>query len=329
MRAALTALTEELRRLKSAGVTSVSVSEAGLESLRSAVAARGMRVRSGPASAPAPAALLPVAGAAAPGPASAPASAGPGLVAPPPSRLSRPPAQAAAAPASPGQDPLPPPPTVVLPPGDKAQRWRHLCDTVLHDPVCRAHARPGKRVVVGVGDLDARICFVGEAPGAEEEIQGEPFVGPAGQLLTRMIVAMGLSRSQVYIGNIMNWRPEMPVGPDGVQSGNRPPTEAELAYCLPYLRAQIEIVAPALIVALGTTAARGLLGRGSFDALKEVRGQWREFAGKPLMVTYHPSYILRNPTNRSKRLIWEDLLKVMDRAGQTVSDRQRGYFLSP
>jgi DNA polymerase len=200
---------------------------------------------------------------------------------------------------------------------------------VLHDPVCLAHVRPGKRVVVGVGDLEARLFFVGEAPGAEEEVQGEPFVGPAGQLLTRMIVAMGLSRSQVYIGNIMNWRPELPVGPDGVQSGNRPPTEAELAYCLPYLRAQIEIVDPALIVALGTTAARGLLGPGSFDALKEVRGQWREFAGKPLMVTYHPSYILRNPTNRSKRLIWEDLLKIMDRAGQTVSDRQRGYFLSP
>jgi DNA polymerase len=218
---------------------------------------------------------------------------------------------------------------VALPPGDKATRWQHLRDAVLNDPVCLAHVRPGKRVVLGVGDLDSRIFFVGEAPGAEEEIQGEPFVGPAGQLLTKMIVAMGLSRSQVYIGNIMNWRPEMPLGPDGVQSGNRPPTGDELAYCLPYLRAQIDIVEPALIVALGATAARGLLGPGQFQALKEVRGQWREFAGKPLMVTYHPSYILRNPTNRSKRLIWEDLLKVMDRAGQAVSDRQRGYFLSP
>jgi DNA polymerase len=144
-----------------------------------------------------------------------------------------------------------------------------------------------------------------------------------------MITGMGLTRSQVYIANVMNWRPELPVGPDGVQSGNRPPTEAEMAYCLPYLRAQIEIVDPAILVALGVSAAQGLLGFKSFRALGEVRGQWREFAGKPLMLTYHPSYILRNPTNRFKRLIWEDLLKVMERAELPVSDKQRGFFLSP
>jgi len=100
-----------------------------------------------------------------------------------------------------------------------------------------------------------------------------------------------------------------------------------MAYCLPYLRAQIEIVDPGLLVALGATAAQGLLGHGTFKALGEIRGQWREFQGKPLMVTYHPSYILRNPTNRSKRLIWEDFLKVMERAGLPVSEKQRGYFL--
>src|SRR5262249_35641498 len=175
--------------------------------------------------------------------------------------------------------------------------------------------------------VDAQIMFVGEAPGAEEEIQGEPFVGPAGQLLTKMILGMGLKREQVYIGNIMNWRPELPVSGGGEQYGNRPPTEEEMRYCLPYLRAQIDVVNPALLVALGSTAAQGLLGFGTFKTLGEVRGRWREFAGRPLMITYHPSYILRNPTNRSKRMIWEDLLKVMERAGMAISAKQRSYFL--
>jgi DNA polymerase len=198
---------------------------------------------------------------------------------------------------------------------------------VINDPTCQSNVRPGKKVVLGVGNVDAQIMFVGEAPGADEEIQGEPFVGPAGQLLNRMISGMGIRRSDVYIGNIMNWRPQLPAGPDGVQYGNRPPTPAEMAYCMPYLLAQIEVVQPSILVALGSTAAQGLLGNGAFKALGEVRGQWREFAGRPLMITYHPSYILRNPTHRSKRLIWEDLLKVMDRAGMPISEKQRAYFL--
>jgi DNA polymerase len=219
------------------------------------------------------------------------------------------------------------PPTVSLPTGDKAARWAALRDIVLKDPTCCAHVRPGRKVVLGVGSLDARIMFVGEAPGAEEELQGEPFVGPAGQLLTKMIVGMGLKREDVYIGNIMNWRPEMPVVGDAPQVGNRPPSEEEMRYCLPYLRAQIEVVNPALLVALGATATQGLLGFGSFKALGDVRGKWHEFSGKPLMVTYHPSYILRNQSNRSKRMIWEDLLKVMEKADLPISDRQRNYFL--
>jgi len=143
------------------------------------------------------------------------------------------PAAAAAAPAA-----------FTLPRGDKRTQWAALLQAVLDDPVCRSKVRPGKKVVLGVGNLDAAIMFVGEAPGAEEEIQGEPFVGPAGQLLNRMISGMALSRADVYIGNIMNWRPDLPAGEDGVQTGNRPPTEAEMAHCLPYLRAQIEIVNP-------------------------------------------------------------------------------------
>jgi DNA polymerase len=216
---------------------------------------------------------------------------------------------------------------VRLPPGSKAERWAALKAMVEGDPVCRSHLRPGKRVVVGVGSLDAALMFVGEAPGAEEELQGEPFVGPAGQLLTRMIVAMGVAREEVYIGNIMNWRPGLPTAEGGEQVGNRPPNAGEMAYCLPFLRAQVEVVAPRFLVALGATAAQGLLGAGAFKTLGEVRGRWHDFGGIPLMVTYHPSYILREPTPRRKRLIWEDLLQVMERAGLPISERQRGYFL--
>jgi len=294
MRTALNVLTAELKRLKASGVKTVSVSAESLDALRRAVAANGAKSpgESAPAIGPA---VLPAA---------------------------RPVPVARAADAS-----IPPPPVVPLPAGDKPSRWAALRKLVLADPTCRSHVRPGKQVVFGVGNIDAQIMFVGEAPGAEEEVQGEPFVGPAGQLLTRMIGGMGLQRGDVYIGNIMNWRPELPGQTGGVQYGNRPPTEQEMAYCLPYLKAQIEVVSPVLLVALGATAAQGLLGFGSFRALGDVRGRWHEFAGKPLMITYHPSYILRNPTNRSKRLIWEDLLKVMEKAALPISEKQRAYFL--
>ena len=202
-----------------------------------------------------------------------------------------------------------------------------LRELILADAVCRANLREGKQVVIGVGSLDAKIMFIGEAPGAEEEDQGEPFVGQSGQLLSKMIGAMGLGRADVYIANIMNWRPQLKANETGVQFGNRPPTADEMNYCLPYLRAQIEVVNPALLVALGTTAAQALLGTGAFKALGEVRGRWSEFDGRPLMVTYHPSYILRNQSNRSKRMIWENLLQVMDRAEIPVSEKQRLFFL--
>jgi DNA polymerase len=228
---------------------------------------------------------------------------------------------------------LPPPPEVVLPAGDKAARWEALREQVLDHPVCRAHVRPGRKVVFGVGNLGARIMFVGEAPGAEEEQQGEPFVGPAGQLLTKMIKAMGLDRGDVYIGNIMNWRPELPARGDGTQVGNREPTPEEMAFCLPFITAQIEVISPVLIVALGATATRGLLGPHSFRTLGDVRGRWHDYRGRPLRVTYHPSYLLRkeaegrSAANRAKRTVWEDFLAVMERAGIPITDKQRNYFL--
>ncbi len=310
----LLALHDELRRLKAEGRRTVTISEEHLAHLREAVRTgteAGGRRREAEAEAPKP---EPVPLAPAPA-ASRMVAAGESSRLPPP--VSRLPASR-----------LPPPPAVTLPDGDKRTRWNALRELVVNHPVCRAHVRPGKQVVLGVGSTDAKIFFCGEAPGAEEEVQGEPFVGPAGQLLTKMIQTMGLKREEVYIGNIMNWRPAMPVADSGEQYGNRPPTPEEMAFCLPFLKAQLEIVRPELIVALGKTAAEGLLGAGTFRALGEVRGRWHEFAGVPLMVTYHPSYILRNPTNRSKRLIWEDLLKVMERAGLPVSAKQRSYFLT-
>jgi DNA polymerase len=294
VRNSIQALSDELKRLKEAGVRTLPVSEESVRALAAAVRRRAGASR----------------------PAARPAPAAPARPVPVPEPAAREPKPA-----------FPPPPVVELPAGDKAARWAALGDRVRGDPTCLAHVRPGKKIVLGVGNLDATIMFVGEAPGADEEVQGEPFVGAAGQLLNRMIAGMGLSRADVYIGNIMNWRPELPLGPGGSQVGNRPPTQDEMAYCLPYLRAQIDIVAPSLLVALGATAAQGLLGAGTFKALGEIRGQWREFQGRPLMITYHPSYILRNQSNRSKRVIWEDFLKVMERAGLAVSAKQRGYFL--
>ena len=219
-----------------------------------------------------------------------------------------------------------PPAELKLPPGSKPEQFAWLVQQVTSNPGCIRHVRPGKKVVVGVGNLDAKIMFVGEAPGAEEEIQGEPFVGPAGQLLTRMIKAMGLERGEVYIGNIMNWRPEMDTIRGGTQVGNRPPTPEEMAFCLPHLRAQIAIVNPQVLVALGGTAAKGLLGADAVPTLGAVKGRWHDFGGTPLMITYHPSYLLRNNSNRAKRSVWEDLLMVMERVGLPISDRQRGYF---
>lgn len=307
MRATLLVLNEELIRLKAAGVTTVAVSDASLATLRRLV---GQSAKTPPTGETQPAAPAPP----------APPAAGGGS---PSATVAKPAAPAQASPPA-----LPSPPSVDLPPGDKPTRWAALKHQVETDEVCQRSVRPGKKVVLGVGDLDSAIFFCGEAPGGEEELAGEPFVGPAGQLLTKMIGAMGLSRAQVYLGNIMNWRPQIPTADDREQVGNRPPTAEEMAYCLPYLRAQLAVVQPRVIVALGATAAKGLLGQDRFKALGEIRGKWQQFADIPVMVTYHPSYILRNQSLRSKRAIWEDLLQVMERVELPISDKQQHYFLS-
>ncbi len=222
-------------------------------------------------------------------------------------------------------EPLPKPPVVELPEGNKRERLEWLRNRVLNCPVCNAHVRPGKKIVFGAGDTDAAIFFCGEAPGAEEEEQGEPFVGRAGQLLTKAIQAMGLKREDVFIGNIMKWRPEMP----DMKFGNRPPTREEMDFCLPYLKAQAAIIQPKIIVALGKTAVCGLLGRDPADPylkMGDLRGHWLDFSGIPFIVTYHPSYLVRNASMRAKRLFWEDLLQVMEYVGLPISAKQRAYF---
>jgi DNA polymerase len=178
-----------------------------------------------------------------------------------------------------------------------------------------------KNVVFGVGDINAQLMFIGEAPGADEDTQGEPFVGKAGQLLTRIIQTMGLSRESVYIGNILKCRPNTP----GQASGNRKPTPEEMQTCIPYLHEQIDLIRPRVIVALGGTAVEGLLGKTI--GITKLRGQWRTYRGIPLMPTYHPAYLLRNQSLSEKRRVWEDMLQVMERLGLPISQKQRDYFL--
>jgi uracil-DNA glycosylase family 4 len=178
------------------------------------------------------------------------------------------------------------------------------------------------QVVFGVGNPDAELMFVGEAPGADEDLQGEPFVGRAGELLTRIIQTMGFSREEVYIANVLKCRPDMPPG----RSGNRPPTAEEMATCLPYLREQIALIQPKLMVALGGVAMRGLLGAD--QPMKSLRGRWHQFAGIPVMPTFHPSYLLRNQSLTEKRKVWEDMLLVLERLERPITERQRNFFLA-
>jgi uracil-DNA glycosylase len=186
---------------------------------------------------------------------------------------------------------------------------------------CPHLARSRTQTVFGVGNPDADLMFIGEAPGADEDAQGEPFVGRAGQLLTKIIAAMGFSRSDVYIANVLKCRPDMPRG----SSGNRPPTPEEMQTCLPYLAEQIEIIQPKVLVALGATAVEGLLGtRGPMHAM---RGRWHEHHETPLMITYHPSYLLRNQAPSEKRKVWEDMLQVLERLDRPISEKQLNYFL--
>lgn len=179
--------------------------------------------------------------------------------------------------------------------------WEDLGELTAEAQSCRrCRLSEGRRtVVVGAGDPRARLMFIGEGPGAEEDRRGLPFVGRAGELLSRIIKAMGLTRDEVYIANIVKCRPP----------GNRDPQPDEVAACRPYLEGQIDLIRPRVIVALGRVAAQSLLGNDL--PLGRMRGQWYAVRGIDTLVTYHPAALLRNPS--LKRPTWEDMQQVRDR----------------
>lgn len=189
-------------------------------------------------------------------------------------------------------------------------------------PAAKALGTLRETMVFATGNPEARVMLVGEAPGYQEEKEREPFVGPAGQKMNDILKAMGISREEVYISNIVKFRPATPKQ----TTNNRKPSPEEMAACLPFVRAEIRIVKPECIIALGGTAAEGLLGlTGTVTAM---RGPWHDFEGTPVRVTYHPSYLLQSGgSNPVKRQVWEDMLAVMERLQLPISEKQRSYFL--
>ena len=172
---------------------------------------------------------------------------------------------------------------------------------------CPELVRCRHNVVFGVGDPHTELMFIGEAPGRDEDLEGEPFVGRAGELLTKIIQAMGLKRHEVYIANVLKCRP-----PE-----NRTPLPDEVANCLPYLLAQIELIKPKVIVVLGATAMKALLDVQL--GITKMRGNWYNFQGIPIMPTFHPAYLLRNPA--AKKDVWQDMQTVLAKLGREVPKR--------
>jgi DNA polymerase len=227
-----------------------------------------------------------------------------------PSRVHSPPVSLIHSPQA--QEPVPPRPRQATSPdfGDKTRRLRTLDEQFVRP--CRKCELCNSRTqtVFGQGNPDARLVFVGEAPGFEEDKQGSAFVGRAGQLLTKMIIAMGLSRDDVFICNVLKCRPP----------GNRDPMADEILACSPYLLEQLQVIEPEVLIALGAPAAKTLLNTA--QSIGKLRGSFHDFflsgvtghgPSIPLMPTYHPAYLLRNPADKGKT--WEDLQLVMDILG--------------
>lgn len=177
-------------------------------------------------------------------------------------------------------------------------------------------------LVFATGNPDAKIMLIGEAPGYHDEREVQPFVGPAGQKLGEILHAMDLTREDIYISNLVKFRPAIPKQ----TTNNRKPTSQEMAACLPLVMAEIDIIKPAVIIALGVTTAEGLLNLQG--AVGNMRGKWHEISGIPARVTYHPSYLLQSGSNEVKRALWEDMLAVMENIGMPISERQRRFFLT-
>ncbi len=195
-----------------------------------------------------------------------------------------------------------------LDPVERHRRLVTLAQEVAGCTACALH-QTRTQTVFARGNGAAGLCFIGEGPGADEDEQGFPFVGKAGQLLDRMITAMGLERDAVYVCNIVKCRP-----PD-----NRKPQPDEVAACRSFLEQQLELLEPSVIVALGATAVQGLLG--TTEGITRLRGKWKLYKGRiAVMPTFHPAYLLRTPS--AKRAVWEDLQTVMRQLGRPIPDRK-------
>jgi uracil-DNA glycosylase family 4 len=187
---------------------------------------------------------------------------------------------------------------------ERRQALKVLAEKVSTCTRCAELASTRTQTVFGVGKIDPELCFIGEAPGADEDATGEPFVGAAGQLLNRIIAACGMKREEVYICNIIKCRPP----------GNRLPQPNEVANCREYLEMQLELVRPKFICALGACAAQNLLDTKA--TIGRLRGQFHSYRGIPVLCTYHPAYLLRSPDK--KKDVWEDLKKLLSRMGRPI-----------
>jgi len=292
---ALDILLEELKRQKAAGLRRVSVSDEAVATLKALAGAPVATPASAATAKPAPLPATAVSRPSAPLP-----------IAPKPAVVATTPVIADA-------------PIFTLPAGTKAERMqalRQLVDTCVET---KKHLTGSHRALLGHGSLDAKVVFVGEAPSLEEMEAGKAFAGASGELLQKILGAAAISPPDYYLAPVMVWRPEPPT-----QYGKRPPTARELAFNLPYLRAQVDVVAPRIVVALGAQAFEALHGRT--PSITQARGQWFELSGVPLMPTYHPNYLLHNPSASAKRAVWEDFLLVMEKLGLPISEKQRGFF---
>lgn len=292
---AIDALLEELYRQKAAGVKRVSVSDESVALLK--------ELAGGATASAAPKSVAPVNTAPAPKPvvrsaATAPKNEGTIIV----------------------STPLPDPPVIKLPSGTKAEQLLWLQKTIDACAVTQKHLE-GKKALFGYGSPTAKVFFVGDAPSLEEVEANRPFVGPAGELLSKIISATGLTENECYFANLMTWRPKPPT-----TFGKRPPNASEITFNRPYLLAQIEIIKPQIVVAVGAQAFGALTH--STTPIMQMRGQWQKVDGFDVLPTLHPNYLLHSPSLSNKRLVWEDFMQVMTKLSMPISDKQKAYFLS-
>jgi DNA polymerase len=215
--------------------------------------------------------------------------------------------------------PIPDAPIFTLAAGPKAERLQSLRQLIDACAETKKHLSAPQRPLLGHGSLDAKVVFVGEAPTIVEMEAGQAFAGESGELLQKILSAAAINPADCYFVPVMVWRPEPPT-----QYGKRPPTAREIAFNLPYLRAQIDVVAPRAVVALGAQAFEALHGRT--PSITQARGRWFDLGGVPLLPTFHPNYLLHTPSASAKRTVWEDFLLLMEKLGLPISEKQRGFF---